>query len=449
MKHGGIAMKHLKQVLRSGPVLLAFMIIGIAPHASAQQIPPGCSGSGITITIQAFLADGTTSAVGTAVSPCETLVFDASMGYALLPPGNCSFEQGALVLTTPDGVDHNVSPLLGIFDPLQPGLNQPLGPLAGLLIAGLLNVNTHSVTYVVNPADAKGACAGGSNDGTACTLANQGAVCTGGGTCQGLEVTASTSYNQSPSFPLGVSFNNAGPPQAGFNSGFAKIPVSVAPCGGTFCAPQICDPTAQSDPPGRTGLCVAGTPPVCPVVPPDDQNPLCFQATCDVPTDKCVTTAIEPPPSICRRIPCGNRGSIARQAAQSSALGAAAATGRLDKLSLALRPATADPIDPTGMDVTVLMSTDNGQFFSATLPAGSLKKQGNYYKYRNSAASTQGGISRLTIWRKRYGKTQIYADAYGDLSGAKSVMDSAVVIGGVQYNHDGTWTAVPNGWKFP
>jgi hypothetical protein len=429
------------------------MIIGSAPHASAQQIPAGCSGSGITITIQAFLADGTTSAVGIPLSPCETIKLEASMGYAANPPGNCAFDNGVLVLTTPDGVDHDVNPLDGIFDPLFPGSNKPLGPGSGLLTPGLLAINTAIISYTVSPSDAKGTCQGGSNDGTACTLANQGAVCTGGGTCQGLQVIAETSYNLNPSFPLGVSFNNAGPPQPGFNAGSAKIPLSVAPCGGTFCAPQVCDPTAPSNPPGRLGQCVAGTTPQCnlpPVLPPPS-NPVCWMPFCNTNTDACDIELVNPQPAVCThiRIPCGNRGSITRQAAQSSAQGAAAATVRLDKLSLALRPATADPIDPTGLDVTVLMSTDNGQFFSATLPAGSLKKQGNYYKYRNSAASTQGGISRLTIWRKRYGKTQIYADAYGDLSGAKAVMDSAVVIGGIQYNHDGTWTAVPNGWKFP
>lgn len=408
-------MKYLRHVLRSAPALLGLMILGSAPSALAQANPAGCTATGVTISLTVFFADGVTPALGIPVSPCETLVYVSSLSYAGAP--NCGFENGFLLITTPDGVVHDVTPAGGINGPNLGGpvTDTDPGPVFG-----------NPVTYVVNPADVVGGM-----------------------------VSASTSWNVAgaPFLPKGVTF--IGPPGGveGVSSASTSIPNTVTDCPGTFCAPEICDPAA-TDPvnfPGRQGLCVAGTPPVCPVVPPVGENPLCFQAVCDPQSDQCVTSPIVPPPAVCTRVPCGNRGRIKKAAAPAAAQGvAAAASVRLDKLSIALRPFTNDAIDPSGMDVTVLMATDNGQFFSATLPAGSLKHKGQYYKYTNPAASKTGGISKLTIWRKaKQGGTQIYADAYGDLSGAKSVMDSAVVIGGIQYNHDGTWTPIPNGWRFP
>jgi hypothetical protein len=460
-------MKYLRHVLRSTPALLALLILGLAPPASAHQEPPGCNGSGIAISIFAFFADGVTPAVGVNATECETLVFKAAIGYASQPPGNCAFQDGHLLIRTPDGVQHDVTPPGGIDvagAPLSPG--SP-GPIVGL-----------PVTYVVNPND----------------------VILG-------QVIARTSYNQDPNFSLGISHTGPGANDSvGFNNGGSSIGVSIAPCPDTFCAPGSCDPAATSPQfPGRQGLCVLDAPPVCPG---DD----CNTGSCDTQTQACVRTpvndstvcdsdangnpvpdpagdcvhpgceagvcvashVVDPDSTVCTDIDpadgvcagceagvcvqthvpdcvngnCGNRGMIGLASRRTPAQRNAAGT-QLDGLRLAMRPLNADIIDPSDKDVTVEMSNANGVFYSVTLPAGSLKLSGHYYKYKNEAARKTGGISRLTIWRKRGGRNQIYVDAWGNLSGATAEMDSSVTIGGTVYHHDGTWTPISSGWKLP
>jgi hypothetical protein len=478
-------------------ILAGFLVLATARGASAHQFPAGCSGSGISISIMAFFADGVTSAVGVPASECETLVYKASIGYAAAPPGNCAFQDGHLIVTTPDGVEHDVTPMGGInvagnpLSPVDPG-----------------PINGTPVTYVVSPADVVGG-----------------------------QVIASVSYNQSVNFPKGISHTGV-MDGVGFNNGGSSVPVDVAPCPTTFCAPNVCDPSA-TDPvnfPGRMGLCVAGTPPVCPG---DD----CNTGRCDTATDMCVKDPVQdstvcdsdaqgnpvvdnpgdcvhpgceagvcvpdhipdPDSTTCTTVPdqpndcvhpgceagvcvpnhitdpdstvcgpdldptdaicpgceggvciqdhipcpkCGNRGDIRLASRRTPAQQAKAGTS-LDALRIALRPLTTDVIDPTGKDITVEMSNANGVVYSTTLPAGSLTLSGRYYRYSNPDAKYAGGISRFTLWRKPNGRTQIYVDAWGNLGDATSQMNSAVIIGGVKYNHDGTWKPVPAGWRLP
>jgi hypothetical protein len=393
-------MKYLRHASRCVPVLVGILLLASAPAARAQQIPPGCTGTGVSINISVFFADGVTGALGTPVNECETLVYVATIAYN--PNGNnCAFQDGALIITTADGVEHDVTPAGGIRGPINGG---PLtvgdaGPVVGV-----------PLNYVVDPADVVGG-----------------------------QITAVASYNVSNNFPKGVTF--IGPPGgvAGVSQASTSVPVDVQACPTTFCAPQVCDPAA-TDPvnfPGRQGLCEAGTPPLCPL--PAGVDPNCFEPFCDLATDACSSKPIVPTPAVCSTSNCGNRGRIVARNAPS-----------LDMLGFALRSLSLVFVDPSNQDVSVQISNANGVCYSATLPAGSLVLKGNYYRYINAhAKNAPGGIKKMTIWERR-GQTQIYADAYGDLSACTLPdMTTNVSIGNTVFTHVGTWIQTSSGWRLP
>ena len=135
---------------------------------------------------------------------------------------------------------------------------------------------------------------------------------------------------------------------------------------------------------------------------------------------------------------CGNRGRIVLKNAPA-----------LDFLSIALRPLAMVFVDPSNQVVTLEMSDADGVCFSTTLPAGSITLKGSYYRYTNNDAKNSGGIKKITIWDRK-GQTQIYADAFGDLSGCdKPMMTTRVVIGATTFVHVGTWIPTNSGWRLP
>src|SRR2546425_72131 len=93
------------------PVLLGVLLAASGQTAWAHQDPPvsatlpnGCFGNGVGISIFVLRADGMTGVGSGTVSPCETLVFKATLNYQGSP--TCAFEGGTWTLTTPDGVVH-------------------------------------------------------------------------------------------------------------------------------------------------------------------------------------------------------------------------------------------------------------------------------------------------------------------------------------------------------
>src|SRR5437867_1814770 len=71
--------------------------------------PALCTGTGLAFGVTVFRADGVTPIVQNGqVSPCETIVYKASVGARSATFNDCDFEGGSIIIQTPDGVLHNV-----------------------------------------------------------------------------------------------------------------------------------------------------------------------------------------------------------------------------------------------------------------------------------------------------------------------------------------------------
>jgi hypothetical protein len=215
---------------RIGCKLLVISIIGLVAGISkvSAQSPSGCQGSGVTLNFSVFFADGTTSAAGQTLSPCETIIYQTQLCQA---GGNqCNLQGGSLTLTLPDGSTVDVTPAGGIGTLSGGGCTTP--------------VNT---TYVVNVPSGNLASA---------SLNYRGTALTGG---------AGTAVNAT------IGLDN-----------------TVGTCDdNNLCTTDTCDPSLiiPIQPSGfRMGGCV-NTPITC-----NDNNP-CTTDTCD-PASGCVFTPI-------------------------------------------------------------------------------------------------------------------------------------------------------------
>ena len=216
-------------------ILVGLVILGIAPLARAHQDPPACSTTGVTLELTVFRADGTTVVGNGTISPCETLVYQATLSD---PAGDCAFEGGALFITTADGVKHNVTPAGGI--PCLGGTGaEPACP------SGQTSVKSQKLTFQVMPqfvtaADSVGATAQYGNTSVG--------ACVGDGTC-------GTSHNVGA---VGCTSGTAGCDTPDSVSGLLPAAVKVTPCpASTACLTTICDPNLQGTgaDTGRKGLC--------------------------------------------------------------------------------------------------------------------------------------------------------------------------------------------------
>src|SRR5438093_5024419 len=81
-------------------VLASLLVLGVASRVRAQQDPLGCSGTGLTIN-SPFVerANGNNAGAGSAVSPCETLLYKGSLTGG--SPPACCFQGGTPIITTP------------------------------------------------------------------------------------------------------------------------------------------------------------------------------------------------------------------------------------------------------------------------------------------------------------------------------------------------------------
>src|SRR5438093_1229199 len=179
--------------------------MGIAPRVRAQQDPPGCSGTGLTLNLFVERADGSNAGAGSAVSPCETLIYKGSLTGG--SPPACCFQGGTVTITTPDGVAHDVTPLGGV--PKKCPGDPP--------------IDTQSAQYQVRPQD----------------------VDANGRITARIDFTAAESFTGTP-------------PSTGVPIGRTSVPNTVVPCPpSTPCLTSICDPTLQGTgaDAGRMGLC--------------------------------------------------------------------------------------------------------------------------------------------------------------------------------------------------
>src|SRR6185295_19413422 len=218
------------------------LIATSATVATAHVDPTGCSGNFVTTGIRVFRADGTTEIPGGGtVSPCETIQYQMSVAHVA---GTCAFQGGAMFITTPDGVQTNVTPAGGI--PCLGGTTAPCSP-------GVESQTSNKVTYTVRAQDIIG--------GTINATANYGKqpCAANPGTCG----TAHTSSTDVPNVVSGSQGNSIG----------------VESCAlGTECLNSICNP-AKTD--GvRTGLCDT-SPVAASTTCTDTDGNACTQAGCD------------------------------------------------------------------------------------------------------------------------------------------------------------------------
>jgi hypothetical protein len=94
-------------------VLALFAVsIHIQPGVGAHQDPARCTLNSAGVAIGVFRSDGVTPVAGT-VQSGETIRYQSTL-FNGPPPSFCNFSGGTLVVTTPDGVVHDVTPGGGI-----------------------------------------------------------------------------------------------------------------------------------------------------------------------------------------------------------------------------------------------------------------------------------------------------------------------------------------------
>ncbi|HLE48513.1 MAG TPA: hypothetical protein VI819_00560 [Patescibacteria group bacterium] len=113
-----------------------FMVFSVRP-ASADNDPAGCTLNSAGVAIGVFRADGVTPVVGT-VQSGETIRYQSTL-FNGPAPTFCNFSGGTLVITTPDGAVHDVTPGGGI----------PLVTDGGPFLSALVN-------YAVSEGDVSG-----------------------------------------------------------------------------------------------------------------------------------------------------------------------------------------------------------------------------------------------------------------------------------------------------
>src|SRR5437773_894068 len=107
--------------------------------ALADIDPAGCEGSGATLDISVFRANGTTViTAGDTVSDNEIIRYQAVLSAV---PGTCAYSGGAWTLTTPNGVVTNLAAML------------PGGVVPRIGGSGVASVTAPQVQYTVTHAN--------------------------------------------------------------------------------------------------------------------------------------------------------------------------------------------------------------------------------------------------------------------------------------------------------
>jgi uncharacterized repeat protein (TIGR01451 family) len=123
---------------RTVALLTVLLVVGQASAAFAHEDPSGCIGTGVSISLTLYRADGTTPVAGAPIEDGETVVYQTTLA---LPPNACSFEGGSITITppgAPGGID--VTPDAGI-------------PCIGPNAPCVASVDSKQLAYVVTEAD--------------------------------------------------------------------------------------------------------------------------------------------------------------------------------------------------------------------------------------------------------------------------------------------------------
>jgi len=262
-----------------GVLLVGLLVLSVAPRVRAQQRPPGCSGTGLTLNLFVARADGSDAGAGTAVSPCETLIYKGSLTGG--SPPACCFQGGTVTITTArtcaSAADCTecVSTTTCATDADCPAGDTCTGASAAVrgfcFVGGTLDCTpvtgtcgtetTGRCSYDVTPPGGVPEKCPGAPVTTSLAVQYQvreqdivfPATCPAGtppGTTCG-KVTARIDYTAAESF-------TGTPPSTGVPIGSTSVPNTVVPCPhSTRCVTAFCDPNLQGTGAdlGRKGLC--------------------------------------------------------------------------------------------------------------------------------------------------------------------------------------------------
>jgi hypothetical protein len=98
-----------KTIPMLGIMLAMFSLMIFSVQAQSQ--PPGCTSTGVGLSLTAYREDGVTPIAAETVVAGELIKYQATLSSF---PTNCYFEGGTLTIETPDGVVHDVTPPGGI-----------------------------------------------------------------------------------------------------------------------------------------------------------------------------------------------------------------------------------------------------------------------------------------------------------------------------------------------
>jgi hypothetical protein len=119
---------------------LALLTALIPAVVSAHQDPAGSSGTGVSISLNAFRSDGVTPVLPGTVDGCgETIIYRATLAWA--GGSNAAIQGGTLTITTPDGLPHDATPVGGI---------PCLGGTDGVICTpGVVSIDSLDVPFIV------------------------------------------------------------------------------------------------------------------------------------------------------------------------------------------------------------------------------------------------------------------------------------------------------------
>ena len=134
------------------PLLAAAMMVLGGPRAArAHQDPGTCTRPGVAIAFTTFRAYGVTQIGGNdTVSPCETIFYQVRLTKQP-DPTVCAFEGGKIFITTPDGVQYDVTPATGV-----PCVGGTIAPCS----AGVTEVFSQQLTFTINQASGQAGATG-------------------------------------------------------------------------------------------------------------------------------------------------------------------------------------------------------------------------------------------------------------------------------------------------
>ncbi|MBM4247052.1 MAG: hypothetical protein FJ148_25205 [Deltaproteobacteria bacterium] len=105
------------------------------------------------------------------------------------------------------------------------------------------------------------------------------------------------------------------------------------------------------------------------------------------------------------------------------------------------------PLRPGDDKFKIVLRNLNGKQLSEKLDPGQIVREGNAFVYRNDAARDTGGISRVTLRRKKAHEWRITVIAHGIMPGATLAnMTIYLVIGNDTFVTKNVWSAREFGW---